>query len=842
MVVFGLGSLAHLLVAAAWTKSTGPLIGILCFMEEREARKETPGKEDASFGSHLRNLRRAAGLTQEELALRAGLSPNAVGALERGARRRPYPHTVRVLSDALNLSENERAALVATVPGPGGGPAGREDAGGHLPVSPAVSTFPHAATQLVGREREVEEVGELLARPGVRLLTLTGIGGVGKTRLAAEVARATAEGFTDGAAFVGFASLSDHSLVVPTILRTLGLTEAEGRSPVEALIDQLGDRRLLLVLDNLEHLLEAAPELAGLVEGCPGLTVLVTSRAPLRVRGEVEYPVPPLALPSTTRSPSEEELLASPSGRLFVERARAASPGFAITRGNAASVAAICWRLAGLPLALELAAVKVRFLDPATLLARLDRALSTAWGRDLPERQRTMRATLDWSHDLLGEPERGLFRRLSVFAGGFTLEGMEAVGARTGPAGDALGAAEDVLELLGGLVEQSLVIADVGRPGQIRYRMLEPVRQYALQRLEESGEAGEVRRRHAGFYRGLAEEAEPELKGAGQVEWLDRLDREHDDLRAAVGWLLERDEAEAAARFGYSLYVFWWIRGYHTEGRLWAEAVLARAPDLSAAGRAKTLFVRGAMAMAGGDHPAAEKCYAESLASFEAAGDPLGGARPRLGLALLALSRSDAGRAGTYLKESAGAASEAGDHFWAALSLSALGMVALGRGDPEAARASLAEGLALSQRAGDRFSRYIALYNMSVLAQAEGDDGAVTLYKEGLVFSRDAGDRANVAYCMEGLASLAAKRGAADRAARLLGAAQRLREGAGAAVYTYRQDRSLREQTLAAVRQRLTEEGFERALARGRAMEAGRAVEYALEEEAAGSGTASPTL
>jgi predicted ATPase len=641
--------------------------------------------------------------------------------------------------------------------------------------------------------------------------------------------------------FVGFASLSDHSLLVPTILRTLGLAEAEGRSPVEALIDQLRHKKLLLVLDNLERLLEAAPEVAALVEGCPGLTVLATSRAPLRVRGEIEYPVPPLALPATTRSPTEDEVLASPSGRLFVERARAASPGFAITRANAADVAAICWRLAGLPLALELAAVKVRFLDPATLLSRLDRALSTAWGRDLPERQRTMRATLDWSHDLLGEPERGLFRRLSVFAGHFTLEGMEAVGARPGGAGDT-GGAEDVLELLGGLVEQSLVVADVGRLGQIRYRMLEPVRQYALQRLEESGKAGEIRRRHAGYYRGLAEAAEPELKGAGQVEWLDRLDREHDDLRAAVGWLLERDEAEAAARFGYSLYVFWWIRGYHTEGRLWAEAVLARAPDLSAVGRAKTLFVRGAMAMAGGNHAAAEEFYAESLASFEAAGDALGGARPRLGLGLLALSRADAGRAGSYLGESASAASEAGDHFWAALSLSALGMVALGRGDPDAARASLAEGLALSQRAGDRFSRYIALYNMSVLAQAEGDDeGAAALYKEGLVFSRDAGDRANVAYCMEGLASLAAKRGGADRAARLLGAAQRLREGAGAAVYTYRPDRSLREQTLATVRQRLTESGFEEAWACGRAMEVERAVEYALEEEATGSGPGSPT-
>ena len=791
-------------------------------MEERDAREVISGEGADSFGAYLRNLRRAAGLTQEELASRAGLSPNAVGALERGARRRPYPHTVRSLSDALNLPEEERAALLAAVPGRGGGPVGREEPEGDSPVSAAVSALPSPATPLVGREREVEEVGELLAGPGVRLLTLTGIGGVGKTRLAAEVAREATYRFADGAVFVGLASLSDPSLVVSTILRSLGSAETGGRSPLEALSDHLKDKNLLLVLDNLERLLAAASEVAALVEGCPGLVVLATSRAPLRVRGEREYAVPPLALPASTRSPTEEEVLASPSGMLFAERARAASPGFAVTRENAASVASICWRLAGLPLALELAAVKVRFLDPATLLSRLDRALSTAWGRDLPERQRTVRATLDWSHDLLAGPERALFRCLSVFAGGFDLEGAEAVGAGV----------EDVLDGLGALVEQSLVVADVGRRGQIRYRMLEPVRQYALEKLEQSGEAEGARRRHAGFYRALAEAAEPELRGPRQVEWLDRLDREHDDLRAALGWLLERDEAEDAARFGYALYVFWWIRGYHTEGRVWAEAVLSREPDLSPVDRAKVLFVRGAMAMAGGDHAAAEAFYAESLDLFEAAGDALGGTRPRLGHGLLAMSRSDAGRAEPYLRDSARVASEAEDHFWAALSLSALGMVALGRGDHEAARSSLAEGMSLSQRAGDRFSRYIALYNLSVMAQAEGDDdGAVTLYKEGLVFSRDAGDRANVAYCMEGLASLSLKRGAAHRAARLLGAAQRLREGAGAAVYTYRPDRPLQEHTVATARQRLTESGFEEAWARGHAMDAERAVEYALEED-----------
>ncbi len=525
-------------------------------------------------------------------------------------------------------------------------------------------------------------------------------------------------------------------------------------------------------------------------------------------------------------SPGEGEVLASPSGMLFADRARAAAPGFAVTRENAADVAAICWRLAGLPLALELAAAKIRFLDPATLLSRLDRALSTAWARDLPERHRTMRAMLNWSYELLGEPERGLFRRLSVFVGAFSLEAAEAVGAAEGEDGR-----EEVLELLGVLVEQSLVLAEVGGGVPARYRMLEPVRQYALRRLEESGEDKETWRRHAAFYLALAEAAEPQLKGAGQVQWLGRLERELGNLRTALSWLLERGDAEAAANLGYSLYVFWWIRGYHTEGRRWAEATLAHTSDLSLVGRAKTLFVCGAMAMAQGEHSVAEACYTESCALFEAAGDVYGGAHPRLGLGLLAMSRRDAQRAEAYLRESAKAASEAGDNFWEALSLSALGMVSLGQGDYGEARTSLAEGLALSKRAGDRFSRYIALYNRSVLAQAQGDyDRATALFEEGLAFSQEVGDYANVAYCLEGLAAVAVARGEAYRGALLLGAAQRLRDGLGAAVYTYRPDLSLRERTMDAVRVRLGGPKFEEAWAQGEAMSFEQAIDYALSE------------
>ncbi len=392
---------------------------------------------------------------------------------------------------------------------------------------------------------------------------------------------------------------------------------------------------------------------------------------------------------------------------------------------------------------------------------------------------------------------------------------------------------------LGTLVEQSLVVAEVGEDGPLRYRMLEPVRRYALRRLEASGEAEGAGRRHADFYLTLAEAAEPGLKGAAQIGWLGRLEREHDNLRAALGWLLERGDAEAAAHLGYYLYVFWWIRGYHTEGRRWAEAPLAPGSDLSAAGRAKALFVRGAMAMAQGDHAVAEISYTESRTLFEIAGDVLGATRPLLGLGLLTMSRPDAQQATRYLRESAKASSEAGDDFWASLSLSALGMVSLGQGRDDEARTTLAEGVALSRRAGDRFSRYIALYNRSVLAQAQGDHGlAGALFEEGLMFSLEVGDHANIAYCLEGLAAVAVAQDEADRAALLLGAAQRLREEGSSAVYTYRPDHSGRKRTTETARARLGETKFEEAARRGRAMSFERSIAYALE---AGAGRSTPT-
>ena len=478
---------------------------------EGESRKAVFG-EDVSFGVRLRQLREAAGLTQEELAERAGLSRKAISVLERGERKRPYPHTVRSLADALGLPDDERASLLAAVPRRERGNLisyhSGEEPSPTAQADEVVPTLPAPPTPLVGRERELEEVGKFLGRPETRLLTLTGTGGVGKTRLAIEAVREAAGLFPDGAVFVALAPLRDSDLVFPTVAQALGLREIGGQSPREVLRTHLREKRFLLALDNFEHVLEAAGEVAALIEACQKLTVLATSRAPLRVRGEQEYPVGPLALPASTVSPAAQEVSESSSGYLFAERARATSPAFEITDENASAVASICWRLSGLPLALELAASKTRFLDPEALLSRLDRALSAGWARDVPERQRTMQATLDWSHGLLSEGEKALFRRLSVFAGGFTLEAAEEVCASEGGV-----EAEEVLELLGSLAEQSLVIVAQEHSIATRYGMLEPVRQYALEKLKESGEAGEVRLRHASFYLALAEQAEPRIKG-----------------------------------------------------------------------------------------------------------------------------------------------------------------------------------------------------------------------------------------------------------------------------------------------------------------------------------------
>jgi predicted ATPase/transcriptional regulator with XRE-family HTH domain len=763
--------------------------------------------QSAALGERLRALRLAAALTQEQLAERAGLSVQAIAALENGRSRRPYPHTLRALGDALRLSPEQRNALAAAIPK-------RAATASPPPTTGAPAAVPALGTALIGREGDVAALADTL-RAGARIVTITGPGGVGKTSLATRVAAEVAPGFPDGAVIVPLAAIDDPALVPPTIAHAVRAPETGARSALDALVAFLAGKRMLLVLDNLEQVIAAAPDLADLSRACEGVALLVTSRAPLRVAGEREYPVQPLPVPALAEVPGIEDLAGNPAVELFVERARSVSPGFHLERANAAVVAAICRRLDGLPLALELAAARLRLLTPMELLSRLDTALPILAGgaRDLPERQRTMRDAVAWSYDLLDEPEQRLFRALSVFRGGWTLGAAEAV------AGGPDLPADEMFDLLASLVEQSLVAVETEADGGSRYRLLMPVREFAAERLELSGEADTLRRRHAIACLAMTERAAEGIIGPQQVEWLARLEAARDNLRAAFQWLLDTGEWDLASQLGWNLWTYWWIHGYHVEGREFMGRILDEGGDLPPLVRARALGVAGEMAFGQADLARATVASEESAALFAAAGDSLSASRVGLVLGLIAIARDDLAAAQRHLAAAAAAFRAAGTPHWASLVISALGMLPFRAGDYDRSEMLLAEGRALSVEAGDRFSRYIALYNASRLALARDDlPQAAALFLEGLRFSLDANDRANVAYCLEGLAAIAVARDRHRDAARLLGGAHTLFETVGGRVYTYRPDGALRERTETAARARLDPSDWDAAWTAGAAM------------------------
>jgi non-specific serine/threonine protein kinase len=515
-----------------------------------------------SFAALLQEYRLARGLTQNELAEAAGLSREAINVLERGARRLPRRDTVAMIARALGLSDDERACLVAAA-------VAARTRGSTAHDSSSLASLPIRLTSFVGREREVAEVTELLL--GRRLVTLSGPGGIGKTSLALVVATKVRAHFADGAALVELAGLTDGDLVPHEVAAALGVRERLGEPILTTVGRAQAAAQRLLVIDNCEHLVEACARVVeSLLQACPRLHILATSREPLRVGPEVIWRVPALSLPEQNHWPLAV-LTGSDAVRLFVERAAVVRPGFALTADNAAAVAEICRRLDGIPLAIELAAARARVLAVEQIAARLDDRfrLLTGGSRTALRRQQTLQATLDWSYQLLSDEERTLLRRLAVFAGGFTVEAAEALGA-----GGSI-RAFDVLDRLGALVDKSLVVAeDAG--AHARYRLLETIRQYAADRLLEADEVGSVRDRHRDWYFALAVRAEPELSGSGMEEWLERLEAEHDNLRAALAWSLESDP-KLGLQLAASLGGFWMARGHHVEGRRWLEAFLTRA-------------------------------------------------------------------------------------------------------------------------------------------------------------------------------------------------------------------------------------------------------------------------
>jgi predicted ATPase/DNA-binding NarL/FixJ family response regulator len=712
------------------------------------------------------------------------------------------------------------------------------------------NNLPLELSSFVGREKELSEVKRVLE--DTRLLTLTGSGGCGKTRLALEAAAGVlAEGFEDGVWLVELAPLADPSLVAQAVAFTIKVREQPGRSLTETLSEHLGSKRLLLVLDNCEHLVEACAALAeALLRSCPELRILATSREALGLTGEVAWPVPSLSLPDLRRLPEVESLTLYESSRLFVERAVAVRPSFALSAQNAAAVVQVCYRLDGIPLALELAAARMKVLPVEQIADRLDDCfgLLTAGGRTAMPRHKTLHATMDWSHDLLPEEERVLFRRLSVFSSGFSLEAAESV-----CAGENL-ERDEVLGLLSHLVDKSLVVARE-RDGEARYRLLETVRQYGQEKLEGdedagkmpavprmdtvSGEAGRVRERHARHYLALAHEAEPELKGERQVAWLERLEREHDNLRSAMRWLLERGEPGEVAGLGWALWLFWGIRGHFAEGRRWMEQALsAKGSARPASARAKALYVEGMMANYQGDHRSAELLLEESLGLFRDVEDKLGTAYALSNAGFAALGQGQHQRAVTIIEEAVDLFLEEGEKWGAAMMLGFLAVAWRDRGDHGRAKRLAERGLALSWEVGERQAISAALYTLATLAQAERDhERARDLLDEGLKLSAELGNETDVARYLEGLAAVAASEGRIVRAARLWGAAEALLEKIEVGVHTYVPDRSLHRSQVAAARARLDEKAFAAAWAEGRAMTSEGAIAYVLEREA----TAGPT-
>jgi predicted ATPase/DNA-binding CsgD family transcriptional regulator len=702
-----------------------------------------------------------------------------------------------------------------------------DDTGGHRSHN-----LPAARGGLVGREREMSEIGRALT--STRLLTLTGAGGCGKTRLALEVARNLADTgeYPDGVWLVELASLTDGALVPGAVAAALGVRERPDLSATDSLVEFLRPRRMLLVVDNCEHLIEDCARLVDTLLGtCEHLSVMTTSREALGVTDEINWVIPSLTVPDAGSVPDPEDLTRYESVRLFVERARSRTPAFALTQENAAAVANICRKLDGIPLAIELATARMGMLSVVQISERLGDALGflTAGDRTRAPRQRTLRAALEWGYELLGEGEQELFGRLSVFAGGWDLEAAEVVGAAGGVSSG------DVLDLLGRLVDQSLVVAETETAdGTRRYRMLEPIRQYAVERLVEDGEAEETRRRHVAYFLALAEEARPMLRAEPQVEWLQRLDGEMDNLRAVLSWAISAD-IEAAARLGWALYMFWWIRNCQLEGRRWTEPVYLRRNELPPWLRIRTIVVFGAMVNARGDVEVLHR-FSEELVemSREVGRDALAEGNARIGFGLVATQRGDFEAATEHLEESLSLFRECGEEGMATQVPTLLGTVLLLEGDHGGARLRFEEGLALGRSLGDRMSIIIALFNLAHLALAGGDyDAASRWFTEGIVPSEELGNRGNVAHILEGLGIVAGARGVAGRAARLLGASEGLISAIGLRGHTYYLfDRSPFERVEAEAREALGEVAFESAMEEGRGMSQEQAIEYALGEPA----------
>ncbi|MBX5492985.1 MAG: adenylate/guanylate cyclase domain-containing protein [Chloroflexi bacterium] len=679
--------------------------------------------------------------------------------------------------------------------------------------------LPVQATTLIGREREIAAVRQQLLRPEIHLLTLTGAGGTGKTRLALEVAAELLDAFEDGVYFVPLAPIRDPPLVASTMAQALELREAPGLSPLDSVKGWLRDKQILLVLDNFEQLLPAAPQVSELVAACPRLKVLVTSRSALHLYGEHDFPVAPLSQ--------------SDAVRLFIERARAVKPDFTITDENAPAVAEICARLEGLPLATELAAARIRVLSPTALLARLDRRLPllTSGPQDLPKRQRTLRAAIAWSYDLLNEGERMLFRRLAPFVGGFTCEAADAV--CNVPATLPL----DLLDGLEALVSHSLVQQTAEGAGEPRFQMLETIREYALEQLEDSGEAAAVRRHHARYFLEYAEEAS---RRGNLMARQARLWRELDNLRAALTWALQHDETDLLVRLVGTLGEFWYFASLLREGQSWLQEALARGQAAPPERQAPLLYWDARIAYRRNDHARARANYEACLPLQRQIGDLAGVALTLHGLGALMLGR-DLQQAAALLGESVALRRAHNLREGFALAVALLGLTALLQGDVERALALTEEGVTAGQESDDPYGTAIALSLVAFTELKRNNPArALRLNQQALRLAQALNDPWHVAQCFVQNGEAASAAGQPRRAARLFGAAEAALERMGSQLWPPFFLLG-HERYVAAAREHLGEEAFAAAWAEGRALSWEQAIAYALAESEAGYGSLSAT-
>ena len=774
--------------------------------------------EPQAFRALLKHYRLMAGLTQEMLAERSGISLRAISDLERGVRRLPHRDTVRLLAQGAGLNAEDRRALEQSVDRHRRIVYAAQPSGRARPRFEAAA-LPLRFGPLIGREAELPVLSTLLRQSRTRLLTLTGPAGVGKTALALATAALAASSFLQDVRFIDLATIRLPERVLGTIEERLCL--GSGGSALDALRRYYRDRVALLVLDNFEQVLPAAIALPDLLAACPGLRLLVTSREPLHLRVEQTFSVSTLALPDPARAPTPSALVQVPAVALFIERARAIAPGFSLTAQNARAVAELCIRLDGLPLAIELAAARIALLSPEMLLERLNDRLSVLrWqAQDLPERQWTLRAAIAWSYDLLDQAEQALFRRLGVFAGGFTLQAAQAVDSagQRAAEGDLVRGprSSKSLDVLASLVAKSLVVSATDGTGERRFRLLESIRDYAVEQLVPHGELEATQEAHAAYFHALAEEAAPELKGP-RWTWNLRLEEDLDNLRAALQWLYERhaENGESALRLALALSYFWQIHDLRGDWRRWLELTLAAAPGAALKLRARALASLGDPLNWPGQPERARGVLEEALALSRSLGEPATIFEALLNLGTLAAFAEDALEAQRLLGDALRTAQEAGDYWAVAHARMRIGSAAILAGEYEQGEAELEQAVSQFRDVGDQFLTGMASVWLALTAGWRGDGAGARGGLEGsLQLAAELRSRHLLSLIAQTLVLLAGGHFSEEEAATLLGAVDALNLGSEPQLLPVFPQL---QEVYAALRERLGADGYEQAQAAGR--------------------------